>query len=86
MGKSRILVIEDESIVALNIKKQLEIDGYEVPGVFATGEEAIAAFPEINPDLVIMDILLKGEIDGIQSAELLRTKYNVPVVLLTALR
>ncbi len=80
----RILVVEDESIVALDIKNSLNILGYEVVGHASSGEDAIARAMETRPDLVLMDIILKGEMDGIQAAETIRARLDVPVIFLTA--
>jgi len=82
--KTRILVVEDESIVAADIQKTLQNLGYDVPAVASTGEAAIQKAKEDKPDLVLMDIVLKGKMDGIKAAEQIRTKFNIPVVYLTA--
>ncbi|TVR93907.1 MAG: hybrid sensor histidine kinase/response regulator [Spirochaetaceae bacterium] len=80
----RIVVVEDESIVALDICRQLISLGYDVPETFASAEELLAALPEIQPDLVLLDIELAGEMDGLVAAALIRHEYNLPVILLTA--
>ncbi len=79
-----ILIVEDEPIVALDEKKQVESFGYRVLDVVTTGEEAVAQMEEKQPDLVLMDINLEGALDGIQVAETLRNKYDIPVVFITA--
>lgn len=84
MTDAKILVVEDENIVALEIKKRLQKLGYIVPGVASTGEDAISKAEGIRPDLVLMDIMLKGEIDGIHAAGEIRKRFNIPVVYLTA--
>ncbi len=84
MTDAKILVVEDENIVALEIKKRLQKLGYIVPGVASTGEDAIIKAEGILPDLVLMDIMLKGEIDGIQAAGEIRSRFNIPVIYLTA--
>jgi PAS domain S-box-containing protein len=81
---SRILVVEDENIVALDIQTSLIGLGYDVPKIVATGEDAIRATDETHPDLVLMDIQLRGEIDGVEAAESIRQKHHLPVVFLTA--
>jgi two-component system cell cycle sensor histidine kinase/response regulator CckA len=81
---TRILVVEDEKITALSISKQLKRLGYEVPAMLSSGEEAASRIEELKPDLVLMDIVLKGTMDGIEAAQALREKVNVPVVYLTA--
>ncbi|WP_052402942.1 hybrid sensor histidine kinase/response regulator [Methanococcoides methylutens] len=84
MTRQKILVIEDELITALDIKNTLEYFGYSVPFTFASGEEAIEKIEEICPDLVLMDIMLDGDMDGVQVAEHIQTRYDIPVVYLTA--
>ncbi len=84
MTEAKILVVEDENIVALEIKKRLQKLGYIVPGVASTGEDAISKAEGILPDLVLMDIMLKGEIDGINAAGEIRKRFNIPVIYLTA--
>jgi PAS domain S-box-containing protein len=84
MPKIKILVVEDESLVAKDIQNMLLGLGYEVLDVLCTGEEAIAALERTDPDLVLMDIVLKGEIDGIVAAERIWETYGVPVIYLTA--
>ena len=83
-SKAKILIVEDESLVALNIENRLLDLGYEIADVVATGEEAIAAATASQPDLVLMDVKLTGEIDGIQAAEAIRDRCNIPVIYLTA--
>lgn len=83
MANGKILLVEDESIEALDIKSTLESFGYEVPAVVSTGEEAVKKALEIMPDLILMDIILKGEIDGIDAASQIKS-HNIPVIFLTA--
>lgn len=84
MVSARLLVVEDESIVAKDIQHRLRNLGYEVPAVVAYGEKAIEKAGELQPDLVLMDIFLKGEMDGIQAAEEIKRLYEIPVIFLTA--
>jgi PAS domain S-box-containing protein len=84
MPKIKILVVEDESLVAKDIQNMLRGLGYEVLGVLSSGEEAIASLGRSEPDLVLMDIVLKGEIDGIVAAERIWETYGIPVIYLTA--
>ncbi|RZN37721.1 MAG: response regulator [Methanophagales archaeon ANME-1-THS] len=84
MVDPQILVVEDERIVATGIRNMLGTLGYRVPAVAASGEEAIKKAAEIQPDLVLMDIVLQGDMDGIQAAEHIRARFNIPVVYLTA--
>ncbi|HEY9606506.1 MAG TPA: response regulator, partial [Allocoleopsis sp.] len=82
--RAKILIVEDESIVALNIKNRLEKLGYAVVATISSGEVAIQTAAETFPDLVLMDIKLKGKIDGIEAATKIRSQLQVPVVYLTA--
>lgn len=80
----KIVICEDEHIVALDIKRHLTRFGYEVMGCFASGEEAVAACAVDKPDLVLMDIHLQGEMDGIGAARRIFDDFSIPVILLTA--
>ncbi len=84
MRNKRIMIVEDESLVAKHIRKHLESEGYTVAAVVTTGEEAVERAVEILPDLILMDIRLDGQLDGIEAAEQIRSHQNVPVVYLTA--
>jgi len=84
MAKARIMIVEDEMIVAADIKKILQEKKYEVSTVVSSGEEAIKKAEQDNLDLVLMDIVLKGEMDGIETANQIRTRFNIPVLYLTA--
>jgi len=80
----RILIVEDESIVQLDIRNSLQFLGYEVVGTVSTGEEGIAQAEQCRPDLVLMDIILKGSMDGVRAAEQIRSRLGIPVIFLTA--
>ena len=84
MTEKRILIVEDERIVAEDLKRLLEKMGYAVTGVAASGEDAIKSVRASRPDLVLMDIRIQGPQDGIETAEHLYAEYNVPVSYLTA--
>ena len=84
MAKAQILVVEDESIVAKDIQHRLSALGYHIPAVASSGEEALKKAEETRPDLVLMDIRLKGAMDGVAAASELRRRFNIPVVYLTA--
>ena len=81
---AKILVVEDEAIIAEDIALRLEKMGYEVVDIVASGEEAIAAAAIHEPDLVLMDIMLQGLMDGIMAADKIRETLEIPVVYLTA--
>ena len=84
MEKAKILVVEDQNIVALNIKNKLKNLGYSVPGTAATGEEAIRKAELMNADIVLMDIKLKGNMDGIEAASEIKKRIGIPVLYMTA--
>jgi len=84
MAKSKILVVEDELIIAMEIEDRLHTLGYEVVDVVSSGHDAIQVAAEIQPDLVLMDIMLKGKMDGIQAANQIQASFHIPIVYLTA--
>ncbi|MBP2030443.1 CheY-like chemotaxis protein [Methanohalophilus levihalophilus] len=84
MTGEKILVVEDEKIVALGIKRMLKNMGYIVPSIASSGEEAIKKAEITFPDLILMDIMLKGDIDGITAAQTISDRMKIPVVYLTA--
>ncbi len=84
MAKARILIVEDEAIVAKDIKKTLESWGYDVAATVPTGEAAIAKAEELKPDLILMDIMLRGAMNGIEAARKINEKNDVAIVYLTA--
>jgi two-component system cell cycle sensor histidine kinase/response regulator CckA len=84
MALAHILVVEDEGIVARGIQSELENLGYDVPDVASSGEEAIEKALHLHPDLVLMDVVLKGDMDGIEAARRIHEQLDVPVVYLSA--
>lgn len=84
MNTVKILVVEDESIVALDIKFRLNSLGYRVLAIVSNGDDCMKMIEQERPDLILMDIIIKGDHDGIYFAGLIRQKYNIPVVYLTA--
>lgn len=84
MSKTNILVVEDESIVSKDIQHSLHKLGYNVVGAASTGEKALELARSEHPDIVLMDIMLKGELNGIETAEIIKRELAVPVVFLTA--
>lgn len=81
---TKILIIEDEMIIAANISLQLSSLGYEVTGIIPRGEEALLHIKGNKPDIVLLDIQLKGKIDGIETAEIMQKSFNIPIIYLTA--
>jgi len=84
MPKIRIMVVEDEWVIADDIQKSLRNLGYTVSSAVATGEEAIQKAEEDRPDIILMDIVLKGKMDGIEAAGNIQSRLNIPVIYLTA--
>jgi len=84
MVLTNILVVEDELITAKDIKNSLEKVGYNVPAMVSTGEDAIKFSDRNRPDLVIMDIKLDGTLDGIDAAEIIGSKFGIPILYLTS--
>ncbi len=80
----RILIVEDDEIIQLDLRLNLQDLQYTVVGTVASGEEAVSKAAELQPDLVLMDIRLRGELDGIEAARRIQSKQEVPVVYLTA--
>lgn len=81
---ARILIVEDEMIIAANLSLQLTNLGYEVCGIIPRGEEALLHIRENPPDIILMDIQLKGEMDGIEVIRSMKREVNIPVIYLTA--
>jgi PAS domain S-box-containing protein len=82
--KGKLLIVEDEPIVALDLKQEVEMLGCEVLGVAESADEALVAAGVHRPDLALMDVRIVGSVDGIQTAGLLRAAYRIPVVFLTS--
>ncbi|MEH2002295.1 MAG: EAL domain-containing protein [Nostoc sp.] len=83
MNKVNILIVEDEFIVAMDIKKRLEKFGYTIFGIVDSGEEAIEKAADDSIDLILMDIILQGKMDGVESAQIIHNIFNIPVIFLT---
>ena len=84
MKSYKILIVEDEPIVAAHIKNILERLGCQVSGISSTGEEAVIAAGIFDTELVLMDIVLAGKMDGIQAAQIIKEKFGIPIIYLTA--
>ena len=84
MSKVNILVVEDESIVAKDIQQSLKKSGYNVVDTVSTGEAALKAIEEHRPDLIMLDIMLKGNMSGVDISEYVKSNFNIPVIFLTA--
>ncbi|TAK79203.1 MAG: hybrid sensor histidine kinase/response regulator, partial [Gammaproteobacteria bacterium] len=84
MREIKVLVVEDEAITAMDLQRNLQKLGYKVPAIVSSGEEAIAAAKKFNPDLIVMDIVLKGNLDGIAAANEIVRHFHIPIVFITA--
>lgn len=84
MEKKSILIVEDDRIVALDIKNQMLSLGYSVLGIASSAEEALMRIENTKPDLILMDVKLRGRTDGIEAAEEIRDRFDIPVIFLTA--
>jgi CheY-like chemotaxis protein len=84
MNQLKVLVVEDENIIAMDIQYTLRRFGFDVCGVVSSGEESIESATRTNPDLILMDIKLRGKMDGIYAAKQIQSKFNIPVIYLTA--
>jgi len=81
--KIKILIAEDEVLIAQCLQMELEMSGYEVCGFVATGEEAILKTRDTKPDIVLMDINLSGEMDGIEAAQKIIAENKIPLIFMT---
>ena len=84
MANSKVMIVEDESIISLHIKGSLLRLGYSISGVAASGEAALRKIETTPPDLVLMDIHLKGDMNGIEVSKKIESDFQIPVIYLTA--
>lgn len=84
MSRFNVVLVEDAGIVANDIDQTVSEAGFDMSHKFSSGEEVLETFEELDADLVLMDIQLSGEMDGIETTRTLQEKYSVPVVFLTA--
>ena len=84
MNKKRILIVEDEAIIALLTKNYLEKLGYIVVGSYSKAEDVLNNYESFEIDLILMDIYLSGDIDGIETARRIKEKKDIPIIFLTA--
>ncbi len=84
MESKRILIVEDENIIAEDIRNTLVKFNYKVPAIVSSGEKAIQKAEELNPDLILMDIMIEGNMNGIEAAKLIQSEFRIPIVFLTA--
>ena len=81
---AKILIVEDEFVIAQDLKMTIESFGFDVCAVVSSGEDAVIKAAEHEPDLIMMDIMLEGDMDGIEAAELIHANKDVPIIYLTA--
>jgi CheY-like chemotaxis protein len=84
LKRTIIMLVEDEAITAMDIQRMLEKIGYSVPVTISSGEESVQKAISIKPDLILMDIMLSENMDGIEAAELIRREADIPIIYLTA--
>jgi len=84
MKKAKILIVEDEAIIAMELERNLQNLGYEVISIVNTGEQAIGKAEIEKPDLILMDIRIQGEMDGFEAADTIKSRFDIPVVFSTA--
>jgi two-component system, response regulator PdtaR len=82
--KTRVLVVEDDTVLALDIQMRLHLLGYEVPAILSTGEAAVAEVERNQPDFVMMDIMLRGRSEGTEAALEIHRRFRTPIIFLTA--
>ncbi|MGI0483879.1 response regulator [Pantanalinema rosaneae CENA516] len=80
----QILIVEDELLIAHNLARMLKKLGYVVVDIVSSGEKAIQVAAEKQPDLILMDIVIKGQINGVEAAQIIRSQYQIPIVYVTA--
>ena len=84
MNKPYVMIVEDEQITALEIQARLKKKGYSVSAIASSGSEALEQAQKFRPDIALMDIHLKGNMDGVQTAERLRRHFDIPVIYISA--
>lgn len=84
MADTRVLIVEDEAIVALEIQDRLQNLGYEVCNIASSGGKAIVSAESASPNLVLMDVKLKGTMNGIETAKIIKERFGIPSVFITA--
>ena len=84
MANNSVFIVEDQNIIALDLKLRLKKLGYRISGIAASGEEALAGINNSHPDVVLMDIILRGDMDGIETAKKICEQNKTPVIFLTS--
>lgn len=83
-GDRKILIVEDEKVIAMDLQKTISNFGYDILSTVSSGEEAIQLMAKNKPNLVIMDILLEGDLNGIETGVIISERYKVPIIYITA--
>ncbi len=84
MRKAKVMVVEDEIFIARDLMRILEEMGYIIISIVPSGEQAIRKIKEERPDIVLTDIVLQGEMDGIETAQIIQSKFDIPVIYVTS--
>jgi len=82
--KQKLLIVEDEAIIAMDMQNLLLSSGYEVTAIVSSGEKALAVLEGTNPDFILMDIRLSGKLDGLETSRRIRERTPVPIIFVTA--
>lgn len=80
----RVLIVEDNAIISAHLGKMLERFGYEVPAILASGEEAIQSVEKVQPDVILMDVRLRGDLNGVETGQEIYERLGIPIVFLSA--
>ncbi len=83
MSQKRVLIVEDDAIIALSLRSDLQREGFEVCGMAPTGERALAMAGEYLPDVVLMDVGLRGDMDGIEAGRRIHEVHRIPIVFIS---
>ena len=83
MKKAKIMIVEDEILIAVNLKVELSYRGYEICDLLTSGEDAVKNVEHEKPDIVLMDIILNGKINGIEAAREIHSRYGIPIIFVT---
>ena len=84
MNKKHVIIVEDQALVALDLSEILDVEGYIVDYVCSNAQEAMQMIPHFMPDIVLLDIVLHGEMDGTQIAPIIQNEYGIPVIYISA--
>ncbi|ODS34333.1 MAG: response regulator [Candidatus Scalindua rubra] len=80
----RIMLVDDEAVITMQLERRLSSMGYDVVGTASSGEESVSITRDLSPDLILMDIVMDGKLDGIDAAEIIKKEQDIPIIFLTA--